>query len=167
MKKIILCIICLILFVLTGCELVNTPTSRVEALLSQYQMLDKDISTNYLLLSGDSQIDENLKNRYQKVIENQYRNLSYEIREEEIDGDTATVTTQIEVTDFRNSMEKYRMDDYSREEYHKRVLDSLEQEKEKITYTINFKVTKNESGDWIVNGLTQEESEKLLGIYFE
>ena len=45
MKKILLTgsVLFIILFILVGCSLSNTPTSKVEELFSKYQMLDNDI----------------------------------------------------------------------------------------------------------------------------
>ena len=165
MKKKIIIIASIFICILTGCQLSNNPTSKVEELLSKYQMLDKDISILYLNLSNDNSIDTSLQERYEKLIKNQYKNLSYEIKEEKIDGENATVTVQIEVLDYKSVFEKYEKTDYSTQEYHKKILDELEKVKGKITYTIDFAVTKDDKGNWNNEPVGEEEREKLLGMY--
>lgn len=154
----------MMIFFVTGCELSNNPTSKVEELLGKYQMLDKDVSTSYLNLSSEDDISQELQTRYEKLIKKQYQNLTYEIKEEKIDGDVATVTTEIEVLNYKRVLEKYDYGSYSSEEYHKKVLDELEKVTDKITYTIDFNVTKNSNENWVLDALGKTEAEKLLGI---
>lgn len=162
MKKIILMVIGICMLV--GCSLGNTPTARVEDFLSKYQMLDEKIVIDYTDLVDDVGVDQDVKTRYEEVIKDQYRNMSYEVKEEEIDGDEAEVTVQIEVMDYKTILDKYDSSDYSRDEYHDKVLDELEDAKEKITYTIEFTLSKDSDDNWVVNELTTEDKEKLLGI---
>ena len=166
MKKKIFIIASLFVVVLTGCELGNTPTSKVEDLLSRYQMLDDSIAISYVDLSQDSNIDNDLKKRYEALIKKQYQNLAYEVKEEMIDGDIATVTTQVEVVDYAKVIEKYDQN-VSDDDYHEKVLKALESATEKVTYTIDFIVNKDEEGDWNVQVLSELEQDKLLGMNFE
>ena len=164
MKKIILIVIIFSLSLLTGCSLGNTPTAQVEELLSKYQMLDNEISINYISIATDTNLNQDIIKRYEDVIRDQYRNLSYEIKEEIIDGESAIVTTQIEVMDYKTIINKYNRNDYELEKYHDLVLNDLEDATEKITYTIEFNLIKGEEDKWQVNNLTTEEEQKLLGI---
>lgn len=163
-KKIINTALIMIVIFLTGCAINNNPTSKVEELLSKYQMLDKDISTSYTLLTTDTKISQDLKEEYQKLIKKQYQNLSYEIKEETIDGDTATITTQIKVIDYKSTIDKYLKTDYTNEDYHKKIIESLKNIKETITYTIDFTVTKDTNGNWKADELDTIQKEKLLGM---
>ncbi|MCI6266455.1 MAG: hypothetical protein MR598_06410 [Erysipelotrichaceae bacterium] len=164
MRKKFLTLTFLLIIILTGCELSNNPTSKVEEQLSKYQMLDKDITISYTDLSNDVDMDNETKQRYEKLIKKQYQNLSYEIKEETIDGDTAVVVVQIEVVDYQKIIEKYDQTTYSKEEYHDKVLTDLEKATEKVTYTINFTTNKDEKGNWQVVPLTTIERQKLLGM---
>ena len=164
MKKIFLIIIIFSFTILVGCSLGNTPTSRVEDFLSKHQMLDNDISISYTNLTTDTNLSQNIKDRYRTAIIKQYRNLSYEVKEEEIDGNKSTVTIQIEVMNYRKAIDKYNKTDYEAEKYHELVLDELENTKEMITYTIDFNLTKFENDTWTVDDLSFEDKEKLLGI---
>ena len=95
MKKII-SILLLILFI-TGCNLSNTPIAKTEEYLNKYQMLDKSIDTSYTNLTNNTNLTSNEQKRYEKLIKKQYRNLVYEIKEESINGTTATVPVKIKV----------------------------------------------------------------------
>ena len=96
MKKIIL-ILLITIVTLTGCELNNNPNSKVEELLGKYQMLDDSINVTSYPISKSTTLDNDTEEKYRKIIEKQYKNLSYELKDEETDGDTATVTAEIEV----------------------------------------------------------------------
>lgn len=166
MKKIFLA--CLFtVFILTGCDLGNTPTSKVEDLLSKYQMLDKSISTHYSQLTENEVIDEDLQKDYQKLIKKQYQNLSYEIKEEKIDGNHATVEAQIKVTDYQKAFSNYDKNADTSGTYYEQIAEDLSKEKEKIVYTINFELNKNDKGEWEVEPLDSDIKDKLLGIYSE
>lgn len=156
----------LTLNLLTGCDLGNTPTAQVEELLGNYQRYTADVKTTYLELTNGITLDADLQKRYQKLIEKQYRNLSYEIKDEQIDGDTATVKVEIKVTDYQKSFAKYNLQD-NQTEYYLRVVQDLEEQTEKVIYTINFQVVKNEQDQWKVSTLSEEEQQKILGIYEE
>lgn len=164
-KNVVLMIVIIIVCFLTGCDLGNTPTSRVEELLGNYQRLDQNIDISYLQLTDNQNLDQEMKNRYEKLIRKQYQNLSYEVKEEKIDGEQAVVTVQVEVMDYKSTFLKYQKNNYKEIEYDQLILDDLEKVKEKITYTIEFEVTKNSSDKWEVDSLSSVEKEKLLGIY--
>lgn len=162
MKKILLILISFTL--LAGCSLGNTPTSRVEEYLTKYQMLNQDIDINYTNLTPDTNLNQNIKEDYEEVIKKQYKNLSYEVKDETIDGDTAIVSVQIEVMNYKQAINKYDQSEYESTKYHELVLDELNNTKEMITYTINFTLTKQKNETWVIDPLNEEIKEKLLGI---
>lgn len=164
MKKKILLFLLTINFVLTGCQLSNNPTSKVEELLGKYQKLDNSITISYSSLSNSENISNEQKEKYNDLIKEQYMDLSYEIKDEKIDGDTATVTVQIEVKDYKNVIDKYDISNYETSEYHDLVISDLVNVKDKVTYTIDFIVNKI-NDEWTVEDLNSEQQKKLLGIY--
>lgn len=164
MKKIFLITFILITILLTGCSIANTPTAKVEELLGNYQRLDKNVQINYYDLSITRDLSNNTQEEYNKLIKDQYQNLSYEIKEETIDGNIAVVTTSIKVTDFKKIINKYNKNEYPEEEYHELITKDLKEAKDKVTYTIDFTLTKDNEGNWQVDDLTNEMREKLLGI---
>lgn len=163
MKKIFLILI--IIITLTGCTLGNTPTAKVEDLLTKYQMLDNDIEVDYTTLIGDISLNEEQIKTYNNIIKKQYKNLTYEVKEEEIDGNNAIVTIQIEVKNYKNTINKYNKQDYETTKYHELVTKSLDTTKEMITYTLDITLTKDNNDIWILDPLTEENKNKLLGIY--
>ena len=164
MKKYRLTIILLVLIILIGCSIANNPTSKVEDLLGKYQRLEKDITIDYQDLSIDNNISKKYTDEYEKIIKNQYQNLSYEIKEEIIDGDNATVTTSIEVIDYKDILNKYSKNEYTTEKYHELIIKDLKDAKNKVTYTIDFTLTKDNKDNWHIDNLTNEIKEKMLGI---
>lgn len=100
----------------------------------------------------------------------QYKNLTYEIKNERIDGDTASVTTEIEVIDYKKVVNevnnKYQGNtDYTVQEYNNTKLDYLEKAKDKVTYTIDFEVKKDNDGNWKLSSLSNETIKKIQGMY--
>ena len=93
----------LTLIFITGCSLGNTPTSKVDELMGKYQRLDTEIKDEIKEVVASNNIDESYQDRYIKALEEQYCNLTYEIKNETIDGNTAIVTTQIEVNDYKKA----------------------------------------------------------------
>lgn len=168
MKKILSLFIFLLLLV--GCSLANSPTSKVEDLLTKYQTLDKDIKTGIDEVINEETLTSEQKERYRNLIEKQYKNLAYQIKDERIDGDTATITTEIEVLDYKKAINeavsKYQdRNDYTVEEYNNSKLDSLEKTKEKVKYTIDFEVVKDKNGNWKLSSLSNETIKKIQGMY--
>ena len=168
MKKILSLFIFLLLLV--GCSLSNSPTSKVEDLLTKYQMLDKDIKSGIEEVVNEETLTSNQKERYRKIIEKQYKNLTYQVKEEKIDGDTSTITTEIEVIDYKKAINeaisKFQgKTDYTIEEYNNTKLDALEKAKEKVKYTIEFEVKKDNNDNWKLSSLSNETIKKIQGMY--
>lgn len=146
----------LVILLLSGCSLGNTPTSKVEEYLSKHQRLDKKIKIDPLDLSVESTLEEKQKKEYISLIKKQYSNLEYEIKEEEIDGQTAIVETSVTVYDYHSALTK--KDDFLR-------INTLKKQKKRTTYTIDFELEKDEKGIWNLKEPDQEIKDKLLGIY--
>lgn len=147
-----------------GCDIANTPTSKVEDYLSRYQRLDDDVSLSYVQLSFDEDINDEYIKKYQKLIEKQYKSLSYEIKDEEIDGENANVNVQIKVFDYSEVLNKYYEEDYSNDEYHKTIINELEKQKDKVIYTVMFELKLDNKDNWQVQELSLDDQRKLLGI---
>lgn len=168
MKKILSIFIFLLLLV--GCSLSNSPTSKVEELLSKYQTLDSDIQSGIEDVLDSENLTSDQKNRYRELIEKQYKNLSYQIKDEKIDGNIAIITTEIEVVDYKkaiNETTNYYIgnDNYTVEEYNNTKLNNLENIKEKVIYTIEFEVKKDDNGNWKLSSLDNEIIKKIQGMY--
>ena len=164
-KKILLLEIPLLLLV--ACTMANTPTSKVEELFTKYQTLDTDIDTGISSVLDEQNLSESQKERYRKILENQYRNLKYQIKEEIIDGNTATITVEIEVLDLKKTINDLTFDSsiYTKETYDEEKLNRLEKAKDKVKYTLELTVTKNDNDEWQLNALTNENIKKIQGMY--
>lgn len=190
MKKLILGFI---IILLSACSL-NTylsPKEKVSEFLNKYKNqdskvikdLDKTISSEY---TGD------FKKRYINLMKKQYKDMSYKITNEVIDGKNAIVTADISVYDYESAIES--ANDYlstHENEFYKDIitnkdkensgskttnkildkdkfmnykLDLLEQVNDKKTYTIEFSLT-NKNDEWIMDPLSDSDIEKIHGIY--
>lgn len=168
MKKLL---ILLILSVsLIGCSLSNTPTSKVEELMTKYQTVDDDIKDEIEIVLTDETLTLEQKRDYRDLIEKQYKNMSYEVKEEIIDGDKAIVTVAIEVVDYKKviqQLENQYIDkvDYSIEDYNTEKIAKLKEAKEKVTYTLDIEVSKTSEGEWKVDNLSNIDKKKIQGMY--
>ena len=163
MKKLFLIIFCFSMLV--GCTLGNTPTSRVEDMLTNYQMNKENINVSYTDLTTDRNLSSDVINGYEDADKKKYRDLSYEVKDEVIDGDNATVTIEVEVMDYKRAINKYNREDYDVNKYHELIIKELNNTKEIVTYTLDIDLTKDNNDTWKVDELSLENKNKLLGIY--
>ncbi len=102
MKKFILYFSCIMaVILLSGCSMDNTPTKKVENFLDSYRNQDETVINQLKdMVDMDNLMNEDQKNTYSDIMKRQYEDLTYEIKDEVIDGDNATVTVEIEVYDY-------------------------------------------------------------------
>ena len=164
-KKILLLVV--ITFLLIGCSMANTPTSKVEDLFMKYQKLDADIDSGINSILEEQNLTEEHRDRYRKLLEKQYKNLSYEIKDEIIDGDTATVVVEIEVMDYKQAINDLTFDStiYTKESFDEEKLNRLENTSNKVTYTLELTLNKDSDNNWKLNALTNEQIKKIQGMY--
>ncbi len=177
MKK-ILCALLIIIY-LTGCNnLMNTPTKKVEYLLSKYQKIDEEV-INQLddALLTDAILSSEQKSRYKSIMQKQYKDLTYIVKDEAIDGKTAVVEVEIEVYDYSkavnmteddllNNSDNYKdsTGEINTTIYNDAKLTNLENVVDRVKYTINFTLSKVDE-EWIVDDLTETERMKIHGLY--
>lgn len=214
MKKLgkVLVLLFLVLTLFAGCgNMANTPTKKVEEFLGKYQSMDSEVLTQLdSVISNDKAMSDEQKESYRAALEKQYQNLSYKIKDETIDGDTATVDVEIEVLDYATSIsesKKYYQehpDEFDNKDkdnndnndndngndsliedaadaagdaidavedaiensasYIDYKLKQLETVNDKTKYTITFNLTK-ENGEWMLEDISDEDIEKLHGLY--
>ena len=153
MKKIIILVG---LIFLLGCEnTLNTPTSKVESFLNKYQILDKNVLKdldNYL--SKDKTLTNKQKEKYKELLKRQYQNLSYKIKNEEIENNVSIVETEIEVLDYSRIKEKNI----------NKKLDKMKNTEKKKKYELTFYLNK-EKGIWKIDSLSEDDYKKINGLY--
>ena len=179
MKK-LLYVFIMIFFLTTGCTISeSTPTIAVEEYMSKYQNLESSVIEDL----DDYKLDDNIdmtdeqKKDYTSLLQKQYQNLKYKIKDEKTENDYSTVEVEIEVFDYRNSIlesEKYieeNKEDFLKEDNsinQDKYIDYKIKEMKKVTdkkkYTITFTLHKQD-GKWIVDNLNERDMEKLHGLY--
>ena len=133
----------------------NTPTSKVESFLNKYQILDKNVLKdldNYL--SKDKTLTNKQKEKYKELLKRQYQNLSYKIKNEEIENNVSIVETEIEVLDYSRIKEKNI----------NKKLDKMKNTEEKKKYELTFYLNK-EKGIWKIDSLSEDDYKKINGLY--
>lgn len=171
MKK--LFYVLLSVFILTGCgKMNNTPTKKVEALLSKYQSNDSEVMNdldNVLLM--DSNFTDDERNDYKEFMKKHYQDMTYKVKDESIDGDSATVEVEITVRNYSgvvNEANDYRLNNASEfndsNTFASYRLGKLKDVTDTETYTIVFTLTKT-NDEWQVNPLSSDDESKLNGLY--
>ena len=170
MRKIIILVISLIL--VTGCnDMMNTPTRRVEEYLGKYQILDSSVLTELDDVFDNSDYSEKYKEEYKELMIKQYQNLSYKIKNEQTNGDTANVIVEIEVFDYNNAIDEANdyIDEHESEFQNKEDIDhykinAIKNVTDKASYTINFSLVKDNK-KWVLEKINDSDLEKIHGLY--
>ena len=177
MKK-ILCVLLTVLL-MTGCtDLSNTPTKRVEDFLKNYQSLDSDVLNDLdIAISNQNNFSTQQADIYRDIMKKHYQNLTYEIKDDVSDGDKATVTVEITVTDFakviqdaenymNNNVAEFNdeLGNYSILKYNDYRLERLKEARDKVKYTIYLNLTKV-NDEWVMDDIDQVSYNKINGTY--
>jgi len=175
MKKLLCSLMALV--ILTGCSCANTnmdntPTKKVEAFLNRYQTADDNVMNDLdTSLTADTTLTEDERSDYREFMKKHYQDLKYEIKDEKIDGDTATVETEITVRSYKNALNDantYRNDNKDKFDDKNTFagyrLENLKKVTDTETYTIYFHLTKT-NDEWSVDPLSDEDLNKISGSY--
>jgi hypothetical protein len=162
---------------LVGCESINnSPTKRVEELLNKYQTLDEKLISDLHYSIESNELNEEQKLTYRSIMKRQYQDLTYIIKNEEIDGDNATVKVEIEVYDFNKSnkeaenyltlhQEEFLTDgNLDKSKYIDYKLSLMEDNNERVKYTLDLTLTKKNK-KWVLDDLSDMDREKIHGLY--
>lgn len=181
MKKLLIILVGLLF--LTGCNtsMESRPQEKVEEWLAQYMQQDEGVVEELREWLMDENLDDEERGTYQSILEKQYQNLSYKILEEEIEGNKAEVEVEIEVLDYKTSMNASR--DYyenHRDEFTEEVspdmpieeikefidykLDQLKKVEDKAKYTLEFHL-KREEDEWRITKIDDDAFLKIYGLY--
>ena len=176
MKRVLYNIFIVMFLLLTACSLNSTPTSSVESLLAKYNNNDEEIVVELDDYVNDSELTKDQAKKYKEVYLKQFKDMKYEIKNETIDGDSAVVKVQVTVYDYysvesaANEYLKTHPDEFkTNDEYDKSLFIDYKLKKYKevndtVDYTIDFTLTKVDN-KWEVNELTNEQLEKIHGVY--
>lgn len=179
MKKIIVFLtVFLSTILLSGCTMDNTPTRKVENFLNNYRNLDNSVlSQMNSMIDTDNLMTTDQKSAYSEVLKRQYKDLTYTIKDERIDGDNATVTAEIEVYDFykvTNDATLYYNENLNEfKDENGNVLESkfidyrignMKKTSDRVKYTIDFTLTKQDN-TWVINDIDDITRQKIHGLY--
>ena len=177
MKKIVLFII-ISVFIL-GCDnLMNTPTKKVEEFFNKYKTIDnKVIEQLDYTIDNDYELTNEQKEKYKNIMKKQYNDLVYTIKEETVDGNSATVKTEIEVYDYsksiieadnylQNNQEEFLDENgtVNKKKFIDKKLDLMSKNTDRVKYTLILSLTKN-NDVWKMNDITEIDRQKIHGIY--
>lgn len=178
MKKwLIILMSCLLL---TGCgeKMFNTPKKKIEGYFSNFQSLDKDVLKQLdKVVAEEEKFNTEQREAYRELMKKHYRNLVYDVKDEKIDGDKATVTTEIEVTDYSKVLDeaetylKEHQEEFQDEKgkydeslYMDYRLKQMKKATDKVKYTLEMTLTKVDD-KWVLDDLSKVEEQKIHGIY--
>lgn len=178
MKKLLYFVIAVLI---TGCgaaDMSNTPTKQVEVFLNRYQSLDAAVMNDLdRVIAEEENFNSAHRERYRNIMKGHYQDLTYNVKNEEVNGDSAIVTVEIEVRDYSKAIDtadqylENNPDEFSNEigehdaeKFVNYKLDLLEDSKEKVKYTLNISLNKVD-GKWKVNQLSQTDLDKINGMY--
>ncbi len=167
-----------VLIMLSGCGN-KTAKSAVESYFKKYKTLDSEVLVDLENIIEKENLSEDAKDKYREVLKKQYKDLEYEILNEEYDEDITYVTTKIKVYDLYqaqvdaknyldNNPEEFTNDGvYDENKYILYKLDKMQDTTNKIEYTITFTVAKdNDDKDkYLIVQPTENDLLKIHGIY--
>lgn len=168
-------LICSILLV--GCTEELTPKDAVRDYLEKYVTLDDSVVKQLDEFVVNEDLSDEQKELYKEVLKRHYSSLTYTLETETIEDDIAYVDVKINVINLykvqKASLQyleenKDEFNDelgvYDKTKFLDYKLEQMKNADETISYNIKFKVIKN-GEDWNVSQLSNEDLEKLHGIY--
>ncbi len=181
MKKVVSVISILVIsLIMVGCSCMKTTAKgAVESFLDQYRNLSSSVITDMdEVVDKETELTEEQKEKYRDVLKKQYSDLKYEIIDESYDGDTAVVESKItvydlykvqkEATEYLNDNPNEFNDEngqYDSVKFMDYKLEQMKKNNDTVEYTIKFNLTKDENGNWQVTEISQDDLEKIHGIY--
>ncbi len=177
--KTILVVICALLL-FTGCSCAlndNKPEEAVETFFEKYRAKDDNIMTQLKETIENEDLTDNSKEKYQELMEKQYDQFAYVIKDTKEEDNSAIVTVELTVLNYRsaileaeeelkNNPSKFNDDEgkFSEEKYMDYKIEKMSKVNDTTTHTIDLSLTK-ENGMWTVEQLSSDDISKLHGLY--
>lgn len=164
-----------IFLTVTGCTFLNnSPIGVTEDLLKKYQTVDEEVVKQLNVILENTDYTDDQKDKYKEIMKEQYRCLSYEIKDDYVDGNNAYVDVEITVKDFykviKDAEEYFNLnkDEFESDDYIVKLndykLEKLKEAKEKVSYTIRIFLSK-QNNNWQIQELDRDTLDKISGIY--
>ena len=181
MKKLVyLIVVACMCILLTGCGCMKkTARGAVEDFLDQYKNLSSSVIEDLdEVVDSEPDLTEEQKEKYRDILKKQYSDLNYEIINETYDGDKAVVEAKIVVYDLYKVQEDATVylsentdefndenGNYDNSKFLDYKLDQMQKNTDTVEYTIEFNLTKDDNDTWQINELSEDDLEKIHGIY--
>lgn len=161
---------------LTGCLGNMGPSEKVEEFLNMYIKQDTSIINELEDYLNKQDLTQMQKARYRDIIKDEYSKIEYEIINEKVKDEKATVDVNIIVKDLYgasqqaendlldNPLDFYTEGVYDSSKFIDHKLDIMENYKVKKNYIINLNLTKYDN-KWVMDNLDESTLEKLHGIF--
>lgn len=175
MKKILVLFVSIL--ILNACNISNTPKSKVESFLNEYNTLSENVIMDIEINAKNENLTEENKSYYMEVLKRQYQALKYEIKDEIVDGNKATVVVKITVYDLYKSInetEKYAKINqeyfndvnniFNEEKYETYKIQQMLKTNDKVDYEIEFYLNKKDN-TWELENPDRITLEKIHGFY--
>ena len=179
MKKIILGIISILL--LSGCgeDIFNTPIKKVETFFQNYQTLSEDVVEQLnKVVNEEENFNADQRLAYKELMKKHYQDLTYEIKDDKVDGDTATVTVEIEVKDYSKALKEADtylesnknefFDDkgvYNEFLFTTYRIEQLQKVTDTVKFTLNLTLSKV-NDEWKLDPISDIDEQKINGVYY-
>ena len=178
MKKILVILCAILLFTGCSCSLNDTkPEEAVETFFEKYRNKDDNIITQLMDTIENEDLTDDAKKDYQDLMEKQYDQFAYVIKDMKEENNEATATVELTVLNYRSAIlkaeeelesnpEKFNDEEgnISEEKYMNYKIEKMQEVTDTTTHTIELSLTK-ENGMWKVNQLSSDDISKLHGLY--
>ena len=177
MKKITIILSILLLTFGCGLNLTLSPKEKVREFLTKYNNNDSEIIDELDDFVDTYEFNEKQKDKYKNILQKQYKDLKFDIIDENIKGDNATVDVKITVYDLykaENSANLYleehpekfdgKDSTFDKSLFNDYKLKLMDKTMETIDYNITFNLTKKDNV-WDVDQLNESDLEKIHGVY--
>lgn len=177
-KKILVVICAALLF--TGCSCSmddNTPEKAIDTFFEMYRNKDDNITKQLKEVIETEGLSDEQEVKYQELMEKQYDQFAYVIKDVEENDDYATATVELTVLNYRSAIdeaeqeleenpETFNDDDgnFSDEKYMDYKIEKMSEVTDTTTHTVELSLTK-ENGMWSVDQLSSDDISKLHGLY--
>ncbi len=177
-KKILVVICAALLFAGCSCSIDdNKPEEAIETFFEKYRAKDDNIIEQLKETIENEDLTDNQKEQYQELMEKQYDQFAYVIKDVKENENDATATAEVTVLNYRSAIDEAEKEleenpdkfndeegNFSEEKYMDYKIEKMQEVTDTTTHTIELSLTK-ENGMWDVDQLSSDDISKLHGLY--
>lgn len=176
-RNILITLILLLTFILTGCGHDLSARDAVTDYLDNYITLDSRVVNELNEFVDNENLTQEQKLVYKEVLRRQYSSLTYDIQNERYEGNMAYIRAKINVINlykaqqdalnyYNEHIEDFNNDSgiFDKNLFTDYKLEQMKKENETVNYEIDFKLIKNDN-NWEVEQLSSADLDKIHGVY--